>query len=210
VTVAQRGTVLATDRRIVAVRPVVASHDEPTDIELARLVRAGDEPAFRALFRRYASLAKGLAFRVVKHEFLAEEIVQESFLALWRRPDAYREDRGPFRSWLLATVHHRAVDAVRREEAHRRRADPQGVVEVPGDVAESVAEADATQRAGERLRAALEDLPDEQRRVLEMMYFEGKSQSRIAEELRLPLGTVKSRTLLGMRRLRGMLVGVER
>ena len=208
---AERGAVLATDRRIVARRPVVPSHDELPDVDLVRLVRDGDEPAFRVLFRRYASLAKGLAFRVVKQEFLAEEIVPESFLALWRRPAAYREERGAFRSWLLATVHHRAVDAVRREEAQRRRSEPrEAAVEVPGDVAESVVQADATRRAGERLRAALEDLPDEQRQVLELMYFGGKSQTRIAEELRLPLGTVKSRTLLGMRRLRSMLVGVER
>jgi RNA polymerase sigma-70 factor (ECF subfamily) len=197
--------------RTLDLRLAVAGNGELDDVVLLRRVRAGDEAAFRSLFRRYAALAKGLALRVVNQPFLAEEIVQEAFLALWRQPDAFREERGSFRSWLLSTVHHRAVDTVRREEAQRRRREEQEATgPVAEDFADSLAEADAVRRSGERVRAALEDLPDEQRRVLEMMYFEGKTQARVADELGLPLGTVKSRTLLGMRRLRSMLVEVER
>lgn len=185
---------------------VVRSLEDARDRDLVRRVGAGDEEAFRILFRRYGPPAKGLAARMVRQPFLAEEIVQEAFLALWRDPSAYREERASFRAWLMATVHHRAVDAVRREEAQRRRSRdaPEAAGIVP-DVGQAVAEEMDLLEARERVRRALEEIPPEQRRVLEMMYFEGKSQSMVAEELGLPLGTVKSRTLLGMRRLRTML-----
>jgi RNA polymerase sigma factor (sigma-70 family) len=177
--------------------------DEARDRDLLLRLRAGDEEAFRDLFRRYGGVAKALAARIVRQPFLAEEIVQEAFLALWRRPDSYRADRGSVRSFLLATVHHRAVDHVRREEAQRRRAgeaDPEALI--APDVGDAVTDAAALEAERTKVRAALVHLPAEQRRVLEMMYYEGKSQSMIAAELDLPLGTVKSRTLLGMRRLR--------
>jgi RNA polymerase sigma-70 factor (ECF subfamily) len=186
----------------------VRSLEDARDRDLVRRLVRGDEEAFRSLFRRYAAAAKALALRVVRQPFMAEEIVQEAFLALWRDPGAYREERGSVRAWILATVHHRAVDLVRREEAQRRRAeasaagDPGG----PGDVGEAVVEEAALADRRARVRSALQQIPPEQREVLELMYFGGKTQSTIARELGLPLGTVKSRTLLGMRRLRGMLV----
>src|SRR5262245_31973383 len=188
---------------------VVRSIDDARDRDLMRRVLEGDEMAFRNLFRRYSPAAKGLAVRVVRQPSMAEEIVQEAFLALWRDPSAYREERGSVRAWLLSTVHHRAVDAVRREEAHRRRArtaEPETLVEP--DVSEAVVEEADLVDTRDRVRSALGSIPADQRQVLELMYFEGKTQSAIAEELGIPLGTVKSRTLLGMRRLRGMLLGV--
>jgi RNA polymerase sigma-70 factor (ECF subfamily) len=189
----------------VAVRRI----DETQDRDLVRRVSNGDEGAFRRLFQRYGPVAKALASRIVRQPFLAEEIVQEAFLALWRRPQSYREDRGTFRAWLLAAVHHRAVDLVRREEAHRRRAeswdrDTERSISV-GDVAEQVVDRTMLAEGRARVREALASIPPEQREVLELMYYEGKSQSVIARELELPLGTVKSRTLLGMRRLRSLL-----
>jgi RNA polymerase sigma-70 factor (ECF subfamily) len=188
----------------------VPSIEDARDRDLVRQIRTGDEEAFRALFRRYGPLAKGLAYRVVRQPFMAEEIVQEAFLALWRDPGSYREERGSFRAWLLSTVHHRAVDVVRREEAQRRRSQEQQSVEVyQEDIAESVADRVDLADTRERVRRALDDIPAAQRQILELMYFEGKSQSDISEELGLPLGTVKSRTLLGMRRLR-LLLGEER
>lgn len=185
----------------------VSSLEDARDRDLVRQVRDGDEDAFRALFRRYGPIAKGLATRVVRQAFMADEIVQEAFLALWKHPEAFREERGTFRAWLLSTVHHRAVDTVRREEAYRRRNRQEEVAEsLLEDVAQAVVDVVDLQDTRTRVRGALEDIPAEQRQVLEMMYFEGKTQMRIAEELGLPLGTVKSRTLLAMRRLRGMLV----
>jgi RNA polymerase sigma factor (sigma-70 family) len=181
------------------------------DLEDRRLVdrvRGGDEEAFRALFRRYAPTALALARRVVGQAFLAEEIVQEAFLSVWRNPDGYDADRGSVRSWLMGTVHHRAVDAVRREGSQRRRALEAGsadLVVVP-DPSDEVVDELGLPEERKAVRAALDDLPEEQRRVIELMYFGGLSQSTIATRLGIPLGTVKSRTLLGMRRLRSALV----
>ena len=174
--------------------------------------RVGDEDAFRGLFDRYAPTAKALALRVVRQAHLAEEIVQEAFMAVWKNPDGYDVDRGSVRSWLMGTVHHRAVDLVRREEAYRRRAEdaiPEAYEEA-ADHADEVVEAIGRPEERRIVRAALDELPEEQRRVLEMMYFDGRSQTQIAEATGLPLGTVKSRALLGMRRMRGALEGIER
>jgi RNA polymerase sigma factor (sigma-70 family) len=182
------------------------------DRELLGRIRRGDQDAFGDLFRRYAPTALALARRVVRQPFLAEEIVQEAFLALWRTPQGYDERRGSVRAWLMGTVHHRAVDAVRREETQRRRADDvASIVEVPDlDPADAVAEQVDAPVDRAAVRQALGGLPAEQRTVIELMYFDGLSQSKIAVRLGLPLGTVKSRTLLGMRRLRATLVGTER
>lgn len=192
-------------RRTVAVH----SLEDGRDRDLVRRVGGGDEDAFRQLFRRYGPVAKALALRVIRQPFMAEEIVQEAFLVLWKEPDSYREERGSFRSWLLSTVHHRAVDFVRREEAQRRRkreADPA----LGADIADAVVEDVDMGRRREQVRSALTEIPPEQREIIELMYFEGKTQATIAGELGLPLGTVKSRTLLGMRRLRGKLLEARR
>jgi RNA polymerase sigma-70 factor (ECF subfamily) len=187
--------------------PMVAGNvDEARDHDLVRRVADGDEDAFRQLFRRYGPQANGLAQRIVRQAHMAEEIVQEAFLALWRSPGSYREDRGSFRAWLMSTVHHRAVDMIRREEAYRRRSESTEVPEVIEDVGQRVAEETDVAESRARIRSALESIPPEQREVLELMYYGGKSQTAIADQLGLPLGTVKSRTLLGMRRLRGLLI----
>ncbi|HXF37710.1 MAG TPA: sigma-70 family RNA polymerase sigma factor [Actinomycetota bacterium] len=184
---------------------------EARDRDLLRRIEGGDEAAFRTLFRRYGGTALALARRIVRQGFLAEEIVQEAFLSIWRRPGAYDEARGSVRAWLMAAVHHRAVDAVRREESQRRRAE--AVIELPDpgdDPGVTVVEAVGLPEERRAVRGALEDLPAEQRQVIELMYFQGLSQSKIAERLSLPLGTVKSRTLLAMRRLRASLGELER
>jgi RNA polymerase sigma-70 factor, ECF subfamily len=185
---------------------------EARDRELVVRIGTGDQEAFRGLFGRYAPAAKSLALRVVRQSHLAEEIVQEAFMALWKNPDGYDQQRGSVRSWLMGMVHHRAVDLVRREEAHRRRAVQSipEALETEPDPADQVVEEIGAPQERETVRAALNELPPDQRRVIELMYFGGRSQSQIAAELELPLGTVKSRTLLGMRRLRGALTGMER
>jgi RNA polymerase sigma factor (sigma-70 family) len=181
------------------------------DLELIGRVGRGDADAFRRLFAEHASAATALALRVVRQRQLAEEIVQEAFLTVWRSPEAFDATRGSFRSWLLTLIHHRAVDTIRREEVRRRVADEAtaGLREEEGDHAEDVVE-DVDRPMRRRLvRAALAELPTEQREVLELMYFDGLSQSQVAARTALPLGTVKSRTLLGMRRLRAALEGLE-
>lgn len=189
-----------------------------TDLSEARdrrwiaAVAAGDEDAFRDLFGSYAPMAMALARRVIRQPHLAEEIVQEAFLSVWRHPDAFDPQRGSVRSWLMAMVHHRAVDAVRREESQRRRADDAavGLRDEVSDHADEVVAAVELPRERRAVRTALADLPEEQRTILERMYFGGESQSQIAAATGLPLGTVKSRTLLGMRKLRAALEELER
>jgi RNA polymerase sigma-70 factor (ECF subfamily) len=154
-----------------------------------------------------------VARRVVGQPYLAEEAVQEGFLALWRNPSAYEEMRGSVKAWLMATVHNRAVDLVRREETQRRRAEdaqPDEDVVTLEDPADRVVDEIGLPEERKAVRAALEELPPEQRQVIELMYFDGLSQTRVATRLSLPLGTVKSRTLLGMRKLRAALSGIER
>ncbi|HEY5858665.1 MAG TPA: sigma-70 family RNA polymerase sigma factor [Actinomycetota bacterium] len=185
---------------------------EAGDRDLMARLHRGDEEAFRGLFHRYAPTANALAQRVVRQSHLAEEIVQEAFMAVWRDPGAYDGERGSVRSWLMGMVHHRAVDLVRREEAHRRRAEaaiPQAIEE-QADHADDVVQQLGLPEERRIVRAALADLPEEQRDVLESMYFDGLSQSQIAEKTGIPLGTVKSRTMLGMRRMRDVLAEVER
>jgi RNA polymerase sigma-70 factor (ECF subfamily) len=174
------------------------------DLDLYRRVSAGDRGAFEELYRRYGGAAYGLALRVTAQEALAQEVVQDAFLALWRAPEAYDPSRGAFRSFFLSLVHHRAVDTVRREERLRRRNERASNLEplVGEDVAEDVVrDADLELRRKEVLEA-LTTLPREQRQVLELAYFGGATQARIAEELGIPIGTVKTRTLAAMRKLR--------
>ena len=184
---------------------------EARDRELVLGIHRRDEEAFRGLFGRYAPSAKALAMRVVRQPHLAEEIVQEAFMALWRNPAAYDDQRGSVKSWLMGMVHHRAVDLVRREESYRRRAEKTAhlAMDLGSDHADEVVEQIGLPEERRRVRAALDDLPAAQREVLERMYFDGMSQSQIAEATGLPLGTVKSRTLLGMRRLRAALIEDE-
>jgi RNA polymerase sigma-70 factor (ECF subfamily) len=199
-------------RTLVRVDDGPADLSEARDRDLIKWIASRDEAAFRRLFRRYAPTALGLATRIVRQPHIAEETVQEAFLSVWRNPGAFDSSRGSVRSWLMTTVHNRAVDAVRREEAQRRRADEAAADPDLGplDPGHTVVEEIGLFQQRLAVREALEKLPAEQRQVIELMYFGGQSQSRISERLGLPLGTVKSRTLLGMRRLRAELLGMER
>lgn len=169
-----------------------------------------DVDGLAELFQMYAPVMKGLAFAVLRDRSASEDVIQDVFLALWSDPTRYRRDRGRPRAWLLAATHHRAVDYVRRAQAERRRRQAGAPTNEEGlDTSEEVIEAMFRSHVAVEVREALDAIPAEQRRVIEMMYFEAKPQTRIAEELGLPLGTVKSRTLLGMRRLRAALDAEE-
>jgi RNA polymerase sigma-70 factor, ECF subfamily len=148
-----------------------------------------------------------VALRVTAQEVIAQEVVQDAFLALWRAPEAFDAARGAFRSFFLSLVHHRAVDAVRREERLRKRTERASNLEpaTGEDPAEDVVEDAYLRVRRKEVRAALSTLPAEQRNVLEMAYFGGMTQARIAEDLGIPLGTVKTRTLAAMRKLRAAL-----
>ena len=178
-------------------------HDRD-DIELHRRLTAGEHAAFDELYGRYAGSAYGLAFHLTGQQVLAQDVVHDAFLALWRAPEAYDPARGPFRTFFLSLVHHRAVDTVRREERLRRRTERAANLEPvrDEDVAEAVVDESFLSERRREVREALQTLPSEQRQVLEMAYFGGMTQARIADDLGIPIGTVKTRTLAAMRKLR--------
>ena len=181
--------------------------EDRDDFELHRALTGGDRGAFDELYRRYASAAYGLAYRLTGQQILAQDVVHDSFLALWRAPEAYDPSRGRFRTFFLSLVHHRAVDTIRREERMRRRNERASNLEpVTGeDVAEDVVDRAYLSVRRREVREALTTLPPDQRRVLEMAYFDGLTQARIAEDLGIPLGTVKTRTFAAMQKLRAAL-----
>ena len=181
--------------------------DDRFDNELHRGIASRERSAFEELYRRYARSAYGVALRVTAQDLIAQEVVQEAFLALWRAPEAFDPTRGAFRTFFLSLVHHRAVDAVRREERIRKRADRAANLEpvTDEDPAEEVVEDAYLAVRRKEVRDALATLPVDQRRVLEMAYFGGMTQVMIAEALGIPVGTVKTRTLAAMRKLRAAL-----
>ncbi len=177
------------------------------DLELHGRLLGGDRGAFDELYRRYSPAAYGLASRLTAQKILAQDVVHDAFMAIWRAPEAFDPARGSFRTFFLALVHHRAVDTIRREERLRKRTEKAANLEPvhDEDVAEDVV--DEAYMAGRRkeVREALRTLPDIQRQVLEMAYLDGKTQVVIASELGIPVGTVKTRTLAAMRKLRTLL-----
>jgi RNA polymerase sigma-70 factor (ECF subfamily) len=177
------------------------------DLALHRRLLNGDRGAFDELYRRYAAQSYGLAYRVTGQQVLAQDVVHDAFLALWRAPEAFDEHRGSFRTFFLSMVHHRGVDLVRREQRLRNRTEKAANLEplADEDPADAVAEAGYLGVRRKEVREALTELPDAQRQVLEMAYFESKTQVEIAAELGIPLGTVKTRTLAAMRKLRATL-----
>jgi RNA polymerase sigma factor (sigma-70 family) len=190
---------------------VVMDETRAWDLELLQRIAKSDTEAYRALFDRYAPTALALALRIVRHRPLAEDSVQEAFVEVWRNVDRYDESRGSVRAWIMTLVHNRAVDALRRELAQRRRADEAAGFDQPMvDPAAEIVEALDIPRERARVRTALGTLPVEQRQVLELMYFDDLSQTQVADRLSIPLGTVKSRAVLAMRKLRSQLTEVER
>ncbi len=181
--------------------------DTRDDVELHRALTAGDRDPFDELYRRYSPAAYGLAYRLTGQRVLAQDVVHDSFLALWRAPEAYDPARGPFRTFFLSLVHHRAVDTIRREERMRGRNERASNLEpLSGeDVAEDVVDAADLSARRREVREALAELPPEQRTVLEMAYLDGRTQAEIAQELSIPLGTVKTRTFAAMKKLRAAL-----
>lgn len=177
------------------------------DLELHRRLSAGDRGAFDELYRRYGPSAFGLAYRLTGQQVLAQDVVHDAFLALWRAPEAFDPTRGAFRTFFLSLVHHRAVDTVRREERLRERTERAANLELltGEDVAEDVVDRDVLGIRRQEVRDSLTTLSPEQRQVLEMAYFQGYTQAAIAQKLGIPLGTVKTRTLAAMRKLRRVL-----
>lgn len=167
------------------------------DQHLLSQVARGDESAFREFYGRHAKTALGLAVRVLRDRALAEDAVQEAFLAAWRQAGSYRAGYAKPASWLLTFVHRRAVDHVRRQQL--RSADSLEFDAVDEPTAEDDAVAGMPTRAW--IRAGLDRLSPLDREVLELAYFAGLTQPEIAEHLHTPLGTIKSRTFGALQRM---------
>jgi len=172
-----------------------------SDEALVALAARSEQSALAELYDRYGRPAYGLALRVVRDEALAEDVVQEAFLTLWRTAARFLPERGKASTWILTLVHRRAVDLVRREE--RRRADTLERASESGSG--SVDEEAWLRLQRERVQDALRQLPDQQREALELAYYGGFTQSELAERLGQPLGTIKSRMFAGLSRLRELL-----
>lgn len=182
------------------------SSDERLLVTLGR----GDAEALGILWDRHSRPVYSLALRVLRDPGWAEEVVQDVFLRLWSSPRAYDPTRGDLRRWLLTVCHHAAIDGLRskRGAARNRDAGPGRLEIIPhhgGDPADTV----LLRLEAEHLRAAMENLPGNQRELMELVYFEGYTQAEAAQQTGQPLGTVKSRLRLGMQRLRVLLEGTE-
>jgi RNA polymerase sigma factor (sigma-70 family) len=186
-------------------KPVQRELAHLSDEALVALTARSDDAALAELYDRFGRPAYGLALRVVRDPALAEDVVQEAFLAVWRSAPRFVAERAKASTWILTLVHRRAVDAVRREE--RRRAEPlsEETVARAGGVAQSTDEAAWLRFERERVQGALRELPDVQREALELAYYGGFSQAELAERLGVPLGTIKSRMFAGLARLRELL-----
>jgi RNA polymerase sigma-70 factor (ECF subfamily) len=165
---------------------------------------AGDQQCLAALYDRYGNAALGVAFKVCGNRTIAEDIVQEAFLALWIRPGSFDASRGSAGSFLMGIVHHKAVDAVRREASVHRR-EENFAVDAQESSEDEVVEAAWIAMRKTKVLHALRQLSPVQREALELAYLKGLTYSEVAERLNVPLGTAKTRMRDGMIRLRALL-----
>jgi RNA polymerase sigma-70 factor, ECF subfamily len=168
----------------------------PGESTLLERVRGGDQSAMAEIFDRYGAAVYSVALRILKDSGQAEDVAQEIFLQVWRRPDQFVEGRGSLGGWLVVLARNRAIDVLRRKKPSDSIED--AILASPGDLASEVERAALT----EKVRNALKSLPPEQKRSMELAFFEGLSHSEIAEKTGDPLGTVKTRIRLALITLR--------
>ena len=184
-----------------------ATGPDESDFDLLRRVAGGSNAALGAFYDRYSGLVWGLLRRMLGESGEAEEVLQEAFLQVWRDADRYNPERATPRGWLLLIARSRALDRLRKRAALQRREEA-----IAREAAGRAAAPLGSRRlehleSRQRINSALDRLPREQRRVIELAFFHGLSQTEIAAHLGAPLGTVKSRALLGMKRLREIFAG---
>jgi RNA polymerase sigma-70 factor (ECF subfamily) len=183
------------------------SSDPRSDEELLASIRMKDVRALEEFYDRHRVLAYSLALRSLGSSGDAEDVVQESFLNVWRAGETYNPDRSSPRSWLLSIVHHRAIDKLRGRQSRPQPVALEEGMNVPdaSDVWREVSE----NLTGEDVRSALAHLPQEQRDTIELAYFKGYTQSQIAQLMEVPLGTVKGRMRIGLHKLKSVLEGAR-
>lgn len=190
------------------VSPDEALYAELDDEELMRRLSYRDLSAYKTLFSRYGNMVYSTALRVLRDPQLAEDMVQEIFLRLWRKPESYAATRGKFSTWLTSVSRNRAVDEVRsrnRRYRHETASPEEQEREFPGPDSDDPALNAELADQRRLILVALSALPLDQRKTIEMAYFGGLTQQEIAEQLNQPLGTVKTRIRLGMQKLRAAL-----
>lgn len=165
---------------------------------MARL-KSGDQTAFEYLYDHYSSALYGVIFRILRNESIAEEVLQDAFLKIWDRIDQYDVSRGRLFTWMVNITRNLAIDKIRSKEISREKKtnDLEGLVHII-DKKESVEQ--KTDSIG--VKDSLKDLPEEQQFVVEYLYFKGYTQSELAEDFNIPLGTIKTRLRAAMQRLR--------
>ena len=178
--------------------------DELDDHQLLERIAAKDKDALNALYNRYMTPVYSLSLHMLKQPPLAEEVTQDVFLNIWLKAGSFNASRGNPRAWIMSVAHHRVVDVIRARRRTYVMSDPQdydNLERLPSP--EPSVESQVTQGLDrERIMRALASLPDNQREVIELAYFEGYSQSEMAEKLSQPLGTIKTRVRLAMQKLR--------
>jgi RNA polymerase sigma-70 factor (ECF subfamily) len=172
------------------------------DEDLLTLVERGDPDAFEVIYERHSRVASTLAFRLQGDRQLAEDLVQDAFLAVWRGAAGYASARGSVRNWMLSILHNRGVDRLRTLGAMSRRQDALEQMELRRPDEPDAAELAISRALAGTVRDELRDLPSEQSEVLRLAYYGGFTHQEISQLLELPLGTVKSRMRLGLERLR--------
>ncbi|MFL5803465.1 MAG: RNA polymerase sigma factor [Roseiflexaceae bacterium] len=179
--------------------------DDRTDDELIAMITAGESAAFETLYNRYAANVYRTVLRVVQDQALAEDLVQEVFWRVWRRSNCFAHKRGQVAPWLRAVARNMSVDELRRMRAQpvlvRAEVEQSRMLQLPDEQADVV---DSTMKREQRrmIASALQQLPVEQRQVIELNYFGGRTYKEIAAALNHPLGTVKTRARLGLRKLK--------
>jgi len=187
------------------VSPDETAYSGLDDEELMQRLAYRDLVAFRALYDRYGNLVYSAALRVVRDAQIAEDMVQEIFLRIWRKPESYVAQRGRFVTWLTSVTRNRAVDEVRsrgRRFRHETASPEEQERELPASEQDDPALTAELSDQRRLILAALQQIPAEQREIIELAYFGGLTQQEIADLLSQPLGTVKTRIRLGMQKLR--------
>ena len=171
------------------------------DEDLISLVEAADAEAFATLYDRHSRAAFSLAYRMMGEHQASEDLTQDAFLKVWRSAKSYRAERGSVRTWILSIVHNRGIDQIRSQAGRRRTQDKIEASAPRSQPSEAFAE---TLRNSQRdqVREALDTLPPEQLKILDLAYFSGYTHVEISDLLRLPLGTVKGRMRLGLKKIR--------
>jgi RNA polymerase sigma-70 factor (ECF subfamily) len=171
------------------------------DEDLISLVEASDAEAFATLYDRHSRAAFSLAYRMMGERQAAEDLAQDAFLKVWRNASSYRAERGSVRTWILSIVHNRGIDQLRSLASRRRTQDRVEASAPRSQPSEAFAEAWRNSQR-DQVREALDTLPSEQLKILELAYFSGYTHVEISKLLGLPLGTVKGRMRLGLKKIR--------